>query len=124
MEFAEKRRKANMHMEDDPQNILDQIQTTVLQQQNEFNRIWDGILRELKKEKIFLVDEKHLTRDQQKFVKNYFDEQVRSNVIPLMIESLPQLPYLRDKSIYLGVVKRWEDLFNYHLKPVKSILSY
>lgn len=106
IEFAEKRRKANMHMEDDPQNILDQIQTTVLQQQNEFNRIWDGILKELKKEKIFLVDEKHLNREQQKFVKNYFDEQVRSNVIPLMIESLPQLPYLRDKSIYLGVVMR------------------
>jgi polyphosphate kinase len=31
---------------------------------------------------------------------------VRSNIIPLMIESLPQLPYLRDKSIYLGVVMR------------------
>jgi polyphosphate kinase len=33
---------------------------------------------------------------------------VRSNIIPLMIESLPQLPYLRDKSIYLGVVMRKE----------------
>lgn len=106
IEFAEKRRKLNMHMENDPQAILDQIQTTVLRQQNEFNRIWDGITKELKKEKIFLVDEKHLTKIQQAFVKTFFDEQVRSNVIPLMIESVPQLPYLRDKSIYLGVVMR------------------
>jgi len=104
IEFAEKRKKLNMHMEDDPQKILDAIQTIILQQQNEFNRIWEGILKELRKEKILLVDEKHLNREQQKFVRNFFDEHVRSNVIPLMIESLPQLPYLRDKSIYLGVV--------------------
>lgn len=106
VEFAEKRKRANMHMEEKPQTILDQIQMIVLQQQNEFNRIWNGILKELKKEKIFLVDENHLTKDQQLFVKNFFDEQVRGNVIPLMIESLPQLPYLRDKSIFLGVVMR------------------
>src|SRR6478609_4414070 len=99
-------KKLNMHLEQSPQAILDQIQTTVLQQQNEFNRIWEGILKELKKEKIFLVDEKHLNREQKLFVKKYFDEEVRPNIIPLMIESLPQLPYLRDKSIYLGVVMR------------------
>jgi len=106
LEFSEKRKKLNMHMEEAPQAILDQIQTIVLQQQNEFNRIWDGILKELKKENILLVDEKHLNKEQQAFVKKYFDEEVRSNIIPLMIESLPQLPYLRDKSIYLGIVMR------------------
>jgi polyphosphate kinase len=104
LEFAERRKKLNMHLEEDPQVIIDEIQTIVLQQQNEFNRIWDGILKELKKEKIFLVDEKHLSKEQQNFVRKYFDEEVRSNIIPLMVESLPQLPYLRDKSIYLGVV--------------------
>jgi len=104
IEFTEKRKRLNMHLEDDPQKILDTIQIIVLQQQNEFNRIWDGIIKELKKEKIFFVDENHLTKEQQKFVLTFFDEQVRSNVIPLMIETLPQLPYLREKSIYLGVV--------------------
>lgn len=106
VELREKKKKLNMHLEEDPQHILDQIQMIVLQQQNEFNRIWDGILRELKKEGIILVDENHLTREQKAFVTKYFDDEVRSNIIPLMIESLPQLPYLRDKSIYLGVVMR------------------
>ncbi len=108
IEFVEKRKKLNMHLEDEPQTILDQIQTIVLRQQNEFNRIWENILKELKKEKIFLIDEKHLNKDQQLFVRKYFDEEVRSNIIPLMIETLPSLPYLRDKSIYLGVVMRKE----------------
>ncbi len=106
IEFAEKRKKLNMHLEEDPQQILDQIQTIVLQHQNEFNRIWQGIVVEMKREKISLVTEKQLTREQKIFVQKFFDEEVRSNIIPLMIESLPQLPYLRDKSIYLGVVMR------------------
>jgi polyphosphate kinase len=106
LDFTGKGKKLDMHLEEDPQTILDEIQTIVLEQQNEFNRIWQDILIELKKEKIFLVDEKHLTKEQQVFVKKYFEEEVRSNIIPLMIESLPQLPYLRDKSIYLGVVMR------------------
>ncbi|MBR2649025.1 MAG: polyphosphate kinase 1 [Sediminibacterium sp.] len=107
VEFAEKRRKLNMYMEEDPQQILDQIQTIVLKQQNEFNRIWDGIQKEMKKEeRISLVTEKQLTKEQQVFIQHFFDDEVRSNIIPLMIETLPQLPYLRDKSIYLGVVMR------------------
>ena len=109
VEYAEKRKRLNMHMEDNPQNILEQIHSNVLRQQTEFNRIWEGILKELNDEKIFLLDEKHLSETQQQFVRKFFDEQVRSNVIPLIIENLPQMPYVRDKSIYLGVVMRKKD---------------
>ena len=49
--------KINIYMEQDPQHILEEIQTIVLQQQNEFNRIWAGILKELKKECIKLYKE-------------------------------------------------------------------
>ena len=98
--------KKNMHMEEDPQKILDDIQMVVLQQQNEFNRIWQGILEELENEKIYLVNEKQLNGSQQEFVRKFFEEEVRSNVIPLLVESIPQFPYLREKSIYLGVVMR------------------
>lgn len=98
--------KKNMHLETNPQKILDDIQMIVLQQQNEFNRIWDGILEELENEKIYIVNEKQLTESQQEFVRKYFEEEVRSNVIPLLVESIPQFPYLREKSIYLGVVMR------------------
>lgn len=101
--------KAKMHLEAAPRIILEEILTTVLDQQNEFNRIWNNLLQELKKEKIFIVNERQLTREQQKYVAGYFDEEVRSEVIPLMIEAIPQFPYLRDKSIYLGVVMSKKD---------------
>ena len=96
--------KKNMHLEENPQNILADIQRIVLQQQNEFARIWNGILAELKDNKIYLVTEQQLNKEQQAFVKKYFEEEIRANVIPLLIESIPQFPYLREKSIYLGVV--------------------
>lgn len=102
-------KKAHMHLEESPQKILDAIQHTVLDQQSEFNRIWQNILLEMKREKIFLLTEKQLSRDQQKFVSAFFEEQVRNNVIPLMVESIPQFPYLREKSIYLGVVMSRRD---------------
>ncbi|HEY0733185.1 MAG TPA: polyphosphate kinase 1 [Chitinophagaceae bacterium] len=96
--------KAKMHLEEHAQEILEDIQMIVLTQQTEFNRIWDGILEELKEEKIFLVTEKDLTSEQAEFVIDYYDSEISPNVIPLMIESIPEFPYLRDKSIYMGVV--------------------
>ena len=96
--------KANIHLENDPQQILDEIQMTVLNQQSEFHRIWEDVEKQLNEQKIFLVTEKDLTAEQQEFVRKYYDEEVSSNVIPLMIESIPEMPALRDKSIYLAVV--------------------
>ena len=106
IELKGKGKKLDMHLEAHSQSILDAIQTIVLEQQNEFNRIWKNIVRDLKKENIALVDEKHLSREQLVFVKEFFEQQVRGNVIPLMVESIAQMPYLRDKSIYLGIVMR------------------
>lgn len=96
--------KANMHLETDPQQILDEIQMIVLNQQSEFNRIWEDVLKQLNEQKIFLRNEKELSAKQQEFVRNYFDEEVSPNIIPLMIENIPEFPNLRDKSIYLAVV--------------------
>ncbi len=96
--------KANMHLEVEPQQIVDEIQMTVLNQQGEFHRIWEDVLKELNNQKIFLRTEKELNAEQQQFVSNYFEEEVSSNVIPLMIENIPDFPVLRDQSIYLAVV--------------------
>jgi polyphosphate kinase len=100
--MAELGSKAKMHLEINPESILETIQEKVIEQQREFDRIWNEILRELKKQKIFLLTDTQLNRTQQQFVLNYFNEEVRGNVIPLMIESIHSFPFLNDKSIYLA----------------------
>ena len=94
--------KANMHLEQTPEKILEEINVKVTNQQNQFNRTWTNILTELKNQKIFLVTEKQLNREQQKFVLSYFNDNVRSNIVPLMIENIQAFPTLNDKSIYLA----------------------
>jgi len=108
-EYSGRRAKINMHLEASPEKILNDIQSMVLEQNEEFDTIWGDIRKELEKEKIFLVTEKELDHTQQQFIQNYFEEEVRSNIIPLMVESIPTFPYLRDKSIYLGVVLSRQD---------------
>ena len=104
-EFTNKKGNVqNIDLIESPQQVLDQIQIIVLKQQNEFNRIWQNINKELKANKVFLVDERKLTIEQKNFIKQYFDEVVRPYIIPLMIENVPELPYLRDKSLYLAIV--------------------
>ena len=95
-------KKSKMHLELTPDAILEEIQEIVVEQQKEFDRIWKEILRELKKQKIQLVNDKQLNKLQQTFVLDYFNEEVRTNIIPLMIESIMEFPVLNDKSIYLA----------------------
>ena len=94
--------KANMHLEHSPESILEEINLKVAQQQNQFNQTWKNILEELKKQKIFIVNDQQLNKEQQEFVNNFFNESVRSNIVPLMIEDLRVFPILHDKSIYLA----------------------
>jgi polyphosphate kinase len=96
------------------EQLLTQIQIIVLEQQKEFTTIWNQILKELKKNKIFLIEDQQLSKSQLKFVKQYFEDEVRTNTTPLMLESIPQFPYLREKSIYLAITM-------YHTsKPLKK----
>jgi polyphosphate kinase len=94
--------KSKMHLEQKPENILQDIEEIVNGQQIEFERIWKEIQRELTKQKINLVNEKKLNSIQQKFVLDYFNQEVRSYIVPLMIESIQTFPVLNDKSIYLA----------------------
>ena len=101
--------RKTLKIEQEAADEMEQIQSIVLQQQNEFNRIWKNILEELAKEKIFLKTNEDLNAEQKKFVEDFFDETVESNVIPLLLNSHTKFPYLRDKSIYLGIAMRKND---------------
>jgi polyphosphate kinase len=95
-------KRSKMHLEIRPDSILEEIQQIVVEQQKEFERIWKDILKELKKEKIQILQEQQLNKAQQAFILDYFNEEIRSHIIPLMIESIQSFPVLNDKSIYLA----------------------
>jgi polyphosphate kinase len=94
---------------DKPQRILDKINKIVIKQQEDFEKTWDKIQEEMAEQKVFIKTPKKLTEKQKEFVKKYFDEEVESNVIPILLHDHVQLPYLREKSLYLGIAMRRKD---------------
>ena len=126
VELIDKKKSLNIDILESPNLILDEIQKVVLKQQSEFNRIWNGINKELVKRKILIINDRKLNLTQKIFVRNYFDDVVRPYIIPLMIENLTELPYLRDKSLYLAIVMRnkqnaYHEKFSLIEIPSKSI---
>lgn len=85
--------KARVHLENNPEAILEQIKKILGIQQDSFNKCWQTILTDLNRQKIFLLTETELSEQQQQFVLNYYHEEVRSYIVPLMIESLRLSPY-------------------------------
>jgi polyphosphate kinase len=88
---------------EDPHEILKQIHLYVLKLQSRFDKIYTTLLTELEKNNIFIVDETELTPQQGMVVRNYFREEVRGVLIPIMIDQLVHFPELDDHAIYLAV---------------------
>ncbi len=97
-------KKSNNYLGKNPQKILENIHSVILRQQEDFNRIWKKLIVDLKKENVFLVDDKHLNVKQKVFVRNFFEQEISSSIIPLFIENMPQLPSFGDDNIFLGIV--------------------
>jgi polyphosphate kinase len=97
-------KETKIHLEANPDKILKKIQQEVIEQQQEFDRIFSTIIKDLEQQKVFIKNEKELNKAQRDFVKRYFDQRVRTEIIPLMIEAIPHNPPLKDKSIYLACV--------------------
>lgn len=96
--------KLKMHMEENPEKILASIMSIVLAQQQQFEKIYRDLVIAMEKKKIFFKTDKQLSKEQKAFVENYFEERLHTRIVPLMIESIPSMPLLRDRSVYLACV--------------------
>ncbi|MFY1047325.1 polyphosphate kinase 1 [Chryseobacterium sp. GP-SGM7] len=96
-----------------PSKILQRINEIVITQQADFDRTWKKIQVEMAEQNVFIKTSKNLSAKQKEFVRQYFDEVVESNVIPILLHENTPMPYMRDKSLYLGVAMRKKD-WKYH----------
>lgn len=106
-----------------PTKILSKINEIAIEQQLNFNKTWDKIQEEMADENIFIKTPKNLSKEQIEYVHKYFDEEVESNVIPILLHENTPMPYLRDKSLYIGVAmrnKEWQYKSNYAIIEVPS----
>lgn len=88
---------------ENPKEVLDQILKQVLKQQVRFDKVYSGLIKELKKENIYFLNEDQITGEHSKFVKDLFVEKVRTNIVPIVIDKKKDFPFLKDASTYMFV---------------------
>ena len=85
------------------ENTLEQIQEIGLNQERKFNKIYKKLTKELSGKGIHLVNESELSAKQISFVKKYFLEKVRPNLVPIILQKGLDFPELKNNQIYLAV---------------------
>jgi polyphosphate kinase len=86
-----------------PKATLKKIQEIVLAQNTKFEKVYSSLIQELDKHKIHIINEKQLNQEQAEFVRNYFLKEVRTRLMPHIIEKDAELPNLTDDAIYLAI---------------------
>ena len=86
-----------------PKKIYKAIHDKVVFLGEKFDNVFAELHEELKKEKIFIIDETQMNKDQVEFVQYYFEQQVRPRLIPIMLHSIRDFPYLKNQVIYLAI---------------------
>jgi polyphosphate kinase len=94
-------RKALSLYGEDPKELLTQLQRRVIEQQNRFENIYQELLVELAGKNVFIINEKQLTSTQKIFVSEYFNNELSSELFPVMIDENKPFPYMKDKASYM-----------------------
>ena len=79
-------KESNSYFYKAPAIILEKITEIVIKQQRKFDKIWNQVQREMAKQKVYIKTAEELNPAQLEFVKNYFDEEVETNIIPLILD--------------------------------------
>lgn len=87
-----------------PRKTLNQIKSIVVRQERKFNHLYeDDIIKELERQKIFIINEKQMNVSRGQFVREYFRNKVLSTLVPVMINKDAPFPQLKDRAIYFFV---------------------
>ena len=96
-------KKAEEVLGGNPRQLIDQIQKRVITSSLRFDNVYTELLHELEKKRIHIIDQSQLTADQGEWVTAFFRDKVMPSLFPIMLDSAPSFPYLKDKSIYFAI---------------------
>ena len=88
--------------------LLAAIQAEVVSQQRDFERIYDAVLRAMRKRRIYMINERQLQPNQAAFVQQFFTTTVLPELDPILFSEGSPIPTLDDESLYLAVAIRSE----------------
>ncbi|MCD4680382.1 MAG: polyphosphate kinase 1 [Bacteroidales bacterium] len=86
-----------------PGEVLEDIHEIVLNQRKKFDLAYEEILKDLRKYNIYIINENQLDEEQGVFVKQYFYDNVRPRLMPIMLDQLVEFPSMKNDAIYFAI---------------------
>lgn len=97
-------KKTLRKIEFEPKVVLTEILKVVTKQQEEFSKIIkDHIRPALRKEGIYLINNKDLNSEQVEFIKSYFHSNLIPYIQPILMLQDKIRPFLQNNALYLGI---------------------
>ena len=84
-------------------DLLEEITSIVIQQQEKSIRILDQVQKELEEENIFIIKENQIQEHQEEFLKNYFLRKVSPELMTIILDDHTVFPTLKDTAAYLAI---------------------
>jgi len=86
-----------------PKEVIKEIQSIVIKQQVKFSNIYSNIIDSLEQRNIYFLNETNINDEQRIFLKTYFNQYVRPQLMPIMLNQVKTIPALKDDMVYLAV---------------------
>ncbi len=84
--------------------LLHKIQTKVMKADKKFDTLYNELLLEMARNQIFLINERQLSPNQQNWLRDYFRNELRQHIMPILINDDINLnEFLKDNYTYLVV---------------------
>jgi len=83
--------------------VLNQIKDIVNDQEKLFTETYFNIVKEFANEGIYILNENELDDEQGRFVKHFYQEEMRQYLFPMMLDNFQKITSIKDGSIYLAV---------------------
>ncbi len=83
--------------------LLSSIHQIVIEQQAHFNLIFEQLVKELADNEIYFINERQLNTSDRERVSEYFHNELKHEIFPVILDKKNNFPKLRDYAIYLAI---------------------
>ncbi|MGD8109723.1 polyphosphate kinase 1 [Vibrio sp. TRT 17S01] len=123
--FADVKRRILISQErgesDSSKHLLSRMQSKALKLNERFDALYAELIREMARQRIFLVNEHQLSSNQEKWLKKYFRSQVLPYITPLLMsDDIDVLQFLKDEYAYIAVSLRQQEHYQYALLEIPT----
>ncbi|MEZ9709627.1 RNA degradosome polyphosphate kinase [Vibrio breoganii] len=123
--FSDVKRRILINQErgrqDNSKRLLSKMQSKAMKLNQRFDELYNELLLEMARRRIFLVNEAQLNETQQQWLKKFFRKQVLPHITPIVMhEDINVLDFLKDEYAYLSVALVKDNVSQYALLEIPT----